>query len=99
MKNLGFVLETGTRRNDKTIFPPGVTRKNGKNRVDFFDSLKGIMEYLKSKKKWSKLVEFHTMCEEVLESQSNVLRRISDVSQRMELVEKEVLKSNPKLSF
>ena len=99
MKNLGFVLETGTRRNDKTIFPPGVTRKNGKNRVDFFDSLKGIMEYLKSKKKWSKLVESHTMCEEVLESQSNVLRRISDVSQRMELVEKEVLKSNPKLSF
>ena len=99
MEKLGFVLETGSRPNDKTIFPPGVTRQNGKNRVDFFDSVKGIMEYLKSNKKWSKVVQFHTMCELTLESKSNELRRISDTSKRMEFVENEVLKSNPNLKF
>ena len=65
LKNAGFRLEDGSRRNDCFYFPPGVTRRNGRKRQEYFDTTKGVVEFLEqhsNEGKYSKILEYFQKC-------------------------------------
>lgn len=62
LKKLKFKYETGNRQGDYNLFPPGITKQNGRKRVDYFDSLKAIEEFLSSRKKYAKYAKLYQAC-------------------------------------
>ena len=57
---------------DTCYFPPGVTRKNGKYRKDFFDVLPLVVKYLKSSSEWGSNIQLREMVEACIKEPPNV---------------------------
>lgn len=62
---IGWRLEHGNRPNDFYFLPPGVARGKGfRNRVDFFDSVVLVLDFIKKEPKWNDIPEVKACIDE-----------------------------------
>lgn len=52
LERMGWFIQNGNRPNDFYFFPAGVTRQNGRNRFDFFDSAALVLHAIQNDPRW-----------------------------------------------
>lgn len=88
----GFIMMKGKRPSDKYIFPPGITKENGRVRKDYFDSISQVLNFLKTKEEHKDFYELYLICLEIIDSkpkkQKQTRREFSLKILREEVIEK-----------
>mmetsp|Transcript_46730 Transcript_46730/g.69110 ORF Transcript_46730/g.69110 Transcript_46730/m.69110 type:complete len:698 (+) Transcript_46730:212-2305(+) len=58
LKSLGWKIDFGNRPQDRYFLPPGVTRQKGfSSRIDFFDSVAGVLRFIQQDNRWNSVSE------------------------------------------
>mmetsp|Transcript_2999 Transcript_2999/g.2888 ORF Transcript_2999/g.2888 Transcript_2999/m.2888 type:complete len:146 (-) Transcript_2999:43-480(-) len=96
LKRLQFKVELGKRSGDFFIFPPGVTRLNGKKRLDFFDSYRGCVEFLKKDNKYSRIMKLLMACMDTYDERK-LSKDLPELSLRQ--LQIETVKNDPSLKM
>ena len=104
MLKVGFRMEDGPRIHDCYFFPPGVTRRNGKKRQDYFDSTKGIVVFMENHSDddiiYSKIIEyFQKCCLEFEEYKQSTKGNYSSTDTPIRTLQRRVLKKYPHLKI
>ena len=92
----GFIMMKGKRPSDKYIFPPGVTKENGRVRKDYFDSISQVLNFLQSKKEYNNIHELYLICLEVINSKPQKQKQARRIFS-LKILREEVIAKYPSL--